>query len=75
MAKKHCLSLLTDFVKWGDVEAILKLCYDGSLEAIGLRIAEVDGSKGSVEGEKIYPEVKGQRDGKRKFYIEYLKSL
>lgn len=31
MAKKNCLSLLTDFIKWGDAEAFVRLCYEGSL--------------------------------------------
>lgn len=68
MGRKNCLALLTDFVKWGDAEALLRICYDGSLRNIGLRVAEVNGNKGMVEGENIYSEVKGQRDGKRKFY-------
>lgn len=75
MVKKNALSLLTDFIKWGDGEAYAKVCYDTSLENIGKRIAEVNGNLGLGEGENIYPEVKGQRDGKRKFYAEYLKSL
>lgn len=75
MSKKHCLSLLIDFVKWGDIQALVKICSDDIMEKVGLRIAEIDGNKGLVEGEKIYPEVKGQRDGKRKFYTEYLKSI
>ncbi len=68
MSKKHCLSLLTDFVKWGDIEALIKVCSESDLEKTALRIAEVEGNKGSQEGEKIYPEVKGQREGKKKFY-------
>ena len=68
MAKKNCLSLLTDFVKWGDLEAFIKLCYDGVFPYFGKRIAEVAGNKGLIEGENIYPEVKGQREGKKKFY-------
>lgn len=75
MSKKHCLSLLTDFVKWGDIEALVKICSDGCLDKIGIRIAQVQGNNGLAEGEKIYPEVKGQRDGKRKFYSEFLKSV
>ena len=31
MVKKNALSLLTDFIKWGDAEAFAKLCYDSSL--------------------------------------------
>ena len=39
MSKKHCLSLLTDFVKWGDIEALVKICSDGCLDNIGIRMA------------------------------------
>jgi|JI9StandDraft_1071089.scaffolds.fasta_scaffold674204_1 hypothetical protein len=41
MAKKNCLSLLIDFIKWGDVEGFVKLCIDGVFINIGKRIAEV----------------------------------
>lgn len=75
LVKKNCLSLLSDFIKWGDIEALIKVGNDDMLETVGTRIAEVQGSKGLLEGEKIYPEVKGQLDSKRKFYLEYLKSL
>ena len=62
-------------MKWGDIEALIKVGNDDMLKIIGSRVAEVQGHKGLFEGEKIYPEVKGQLDGKRKFYLEYLKSL
>ena len=62
-------------MKWGDIEALIKVGNDDMLETVGTRIAEVQGNKGLFEGEKIYPEVKGQMDTKRKFYLEYLKSL
>lgn len=39
MAKKNCLSLITDFIKWGDSEAFVKLCNNSPLDKIGLRIA------------------------------------
>lgn len=69
MIRKNFLSLLSDFVKWADIESFYSVLYSDLLDELVPRIAEVKGNLGLSEGENIYPEIKGQRDAKKKFYI------
>lgn len=55
VVKKNFLSLLSDFVKWADVEAFVQVSYEDTIDQVALRISEVDGHNGLNEGENIYP--------------------
>ena len=48
--KKNYLSLLSDFVKWADVEAIIQVLYSDLLDVLVPKIAEVNGNIGLAEG-------------------------
>lgn len=48
--KKNFLSLLSDFVKWADVEAFVHVLYSDLLDELVPRISEVNGSIGLGEG-------------------------
>ena len=37
--KKNFLSLFSDLIKWADVEAIVQINYDNTIEQIAIRIA------------------------------------
>lgn len=39
LIKRNFLSLLTDFVKWADIESFVQICYDDALDTIAPRIA------------------------------------
>ena len=45
------------------------MSYEDTIDQIAFRISEVNGNSGLNEGENIYPEVKGQKEAKKKFYI------
>ena len=53
--KKNFLSLLSDFVKWADVEAFVQVSYEDTIDQIAFRISEVNGNSGLNEGENIFP--------------------
>lgn len=61
IVKKNFLSLLSDFVKWADVESFVQVSYEDTIDQIAFRVSEVEGQNGLNEGENIYPEVKGQK--------------
>ena len=69
------ISLLSDFIKWADVLAIVHINNFNRINDIALRIAQVNGTKGFDVGQMIYPEIKGQKHAKKKFYVEFLKSV
>ena len=43
LIKRNFLSLLSDFVKWADIESFIQICYDDVLDEIAPKIAEVNG--------------------------------
>lgn len=61
VVKKHFLSLLSDFVKWADIEAFVQVSYEDTIDQIAVRCGEVAGQNGLNAGENIYPEIKGQK--------------
>ena len=53
--KKLCLNVLSDLVRWGDIEAYLIIIYSDVIENIVYRVSEIRGDKSFEEGRKIYP--------------------
>jgi len=55
--KKKYLNLLGDFMKLGDIYAVLIITRSTFLETIFEKIQKIKGDKGLEAGEQIYPEI------------------
>lgn len=73
--KKKYLNLIGDFMKQGDIYAVLIITRSTFLESIFERIQKVKGENGLEAGETIYPQVEAAKADKKEFYIEFLKHI
>lgn len=63
--KKKYLNLIGDFIKAGDIFAVLILTRSSFLEIIYEEIQKVEGDTGLEAGDKIYPRVEATKAEKR----------
>jgi hypothetical protein len=73
--RRHALGLLNELFVWGDVEAIMIVNEGEAVERVYERILEVKGSSDLGRGAQIYPEIKGQLEQKKAFYVDFLRCL
>lgn len=59
----------------GDIEAIMILNEGEAVERICERIMEIKGNSDISRGAQIYPEIVGQLEAKKNFYIEFLRCI
>ena len=73
--RRHALGLLNELFVWGDMEAIMIVNEGEAVEAVFERILEVKGSSDIGRGAQIYPEISGQLEHKKNFYVDFLKCI
>lgn len=73
--RRHALGLINEFFISGDIETIMLMNEGEAIEQIFDRIVEIKGSSDIGRGAQIYPEISGQLEQKKNFYIDYLRCL
>lgn len=73
--KKKYLNLIGEFMKLGDIYAVLIVTRSTFLVSIFKEVQKVKGEAGFEAGEGIYPRIEAARNDKKEFYIEYLKHI
>lgn len=73
--KKKYLNLIGEFMKLGDIYAVLIVTRSTFLESIFKEVQKVKGEAGFEAGEGIYPKIEAAKSDKKEFYIEYLKHI
>ncbi len=73
--KRKYLGLLTELVRYGDIEAIVMIQNSEFISSFVAHISQLQGQIGVNQGENIYPEIKASKTVKREFYCDFLRCL